>query len=62
MPDPDFFDFMVFYELMFPDQPDKTIECPHCGRVIKGDEKVAWVDKTNGILKCPDCDEEIKIE
>lgn len=41
MPDPDFFDFMVFYELMFPDEPDKTIECPHCGRVIKGNEKVA---------------------
>jgi len=41
MPDPNFCDFMVFYELMFPDKPDKAIECPHCGRVIKGDQKVA---------------------
>lgn len=57
-----FFDFMVFYELMFPDEPDKTIECLSCGRTIKGDEKVAWANKENKIFRCPDCDEEIAIE
>ena len=58
----DFFDFIVLYELMFPDEPDKIIECPYCGEVIKGDAKVVCVDKIRRIFKCPNCDEEIEIE
>jgi len=57
----DLFDFMIFYELMFPDDPDKTIICPSCGRVIKGNEEVGWIDKEKTTFKCPDCDEEIEI-
>ncbi len=62
MPDDDFFDFMIFDELMFPDDPDKTVECPACGRKIKGGEIVTWVDKAGKTFKCPDCDERIEIE
>ena len=56
----DFFDFMVFYELMFPDDEDREITCPHCGRVIKGSEKVRWIEKGR-LFECPDCKEEIEI-
>jgi predicted RNA-binding Zn-ribbon protein involved in translation (DUF1610 family) len=56
----DFFDFMIFYELMFPDDEDREIKCPHCGRVIKGSEKVGWVEKGK-IFKCPECEEEVNV-
>lgn len=62
MSDDDFFEFMVFYELLFPDDKDRECECPACGRVIKGSEKVEWVDKKRGIFKCPDCGEEVEVE
>lgn len=58
----DFFDFMIFYELLFPDDENKTIECENCRRMIKGSEKVEWVDKRRRIFKCPDCNEEIEID
>lgn len=57
----DFFDFMVFWELMFPEDENRTVECPHCSRIIKGNEKVVWVEK-NKIFKCPECSNEITIE
>ena len=58
----EFFDFIVFYELMFPDDPDKTVECSSCGRVIKGNEEVGWLNKEKTTFKCPGCGEEIEIE
>jgi DNA-directed RNA polymerase subunit RPC12/RpoP len=62
MQDDDFFDFMVLYELLFPDDEDKTFRCLYCGREIKGSEKVEWIDKDKKFFKCPDCDEQLKIE
>jgi predicted RNA-binding Zn-ribbon protein involved in translation (DUF1610 family) len=62
MPDDDFFEFMVFYELLFPDDQDKECECSECGRVIKGSEKVEWLDKKRSIFKCPNCGEEVEVE
>jgi DNA-directed RNA polymerase subunit RPC12/RpoP len=63
MKDPDFFDFMLEggYDLLFPDDEDENYECPHCGRIIEGNEKVEWIDKKNKIFKCPECGEEVKI-
>lgn len=58
--DDDFFDFMIFNELMFPDDSEGTFECPFCGRVIEGDEKVE-VDKDKKTFKCPDCGQLINI-
>jgi len=55
MSNDDFFDFMVFWELMFPEDEDKTFECPSCDTIIKGDDKVPWIDKKNKIFKCPNC-------
>lgn len=57
----DFFDFMVFYELMFPDDPDKTFECPFCRNVIEGNEQVE-VDRERNVFKCPACGQEIEVE
>ena len=62
MQDNGFWDFAIFYELMFPDDEDRKIECEHCGRVIKGNEKVGWIDKEKGIFKCPNCGEELKLD
>ncbi|MCX6760324.1 MAG: hypothetical protein NTW46_03200 [Candidatus Nealsonbacteria bacterium] len=62
MSNDDFSDFMIFYELLFPDDENKEVECDNCGRVIKGSEKVEWVDKNKQIFKCPDCKQEIKLD
>jgi len=62
MQDNGFWDFAIFYELMFPDDEDREIECEFCGRVIKGNEKVGWVDKEKGIFKCPECGAKLKTE
>lgn len=63
MENPDFWDFMLEggYDLLFPDDEDDTVECESCGRVIKGSEKVEWVDKERRIFKCPECKENIEI-
>ncbi len=58
----DFFDFMVFWELMFPEDENKTYECPSCNRVIRGNENVPWIDKKANIFKCPQCDELLQID
>lgn len=57
----EFFNFMVLYELLFPDDENKEVTCPHCGRVVKGSEKVKWVTQGK-IFKCPDCEEEVEID
>lgn len=62
MQDDGFFDFMVLYELLFPDDEDKTFKCLYCGRVINGSEEVEWVDKDEKIFKCPDCGKQLRIE
>jgi PTS system fructose-specific IIC component len=62
MSNDDFFDFMVFWELMFPEDEDKTFKCPSCDTIIKGDDKVPWIDKKNKIFKCPDCGKLLQIE
>jgi len=61
MSNDDFFDFMIFYELLFPDDEDKEVECDNCGRVIQGSEKVEWMDKNKQIFKCPDCKQKIQL-
>jgi predicted RNA-binding Zn-ribbon protein involved in translation (DUF1610 family) len=58
----DFFDFMIFWELMFPEEEEKTFECPSCDREIKGSDKVPWVDKKSQIFKCPDCEVLLKLD
>jgi len=50
-----FWEFAILYELLFPDDEDREIECSSCGRVIKGNEEVGWVDKNKSIFKCPEC-------
>lgn len=60
--EPDFFDFMMLYELLFPEEEDRTYECPYCKRVIQGNEKVEWIDKKNKIFKCPECGEKLEIK
>ncbi len=62
MQDYDLFDFMVFSEMLFPEDPDRTIECPFCGTKIEGDERVRWLDRDKNTFQCPDCDREIKID
>lgn len=62
MKDDDFLDFVAFWEFFNPFNGNEEYECPYCRRVIKGNDKVIWVDKKKKIFKCPDCNEEIKIE
>ena len=62
MPDDDLFDFLLFNELLFPEEEDRTYECPHCGRVIEGSEEVEWIDKKRETFKCPGCGKELEIE
>ena len=56
----DFWDDALEYEMLFGDE-DESVKCPHCGRELKGNEKVAWIDKKNRIFQCPGCNKEIKI-
>jgi len=58
----DEFDFVVFYDLLFPDDEKATYECPFCARLIKGSEEVAWLDKKRRVFKCPDCDNAISLD
>lgn len=62
MQDSDFEDFMLDggFDLLFFDDEDKEIECSNCCRVIKGNEQVEWVDKNEGIFKCPECGENLE--
>ena len=53
MQDNGFWEFAILYELLFPDDEDREIQCSSCGRVIKGNEEVGWVDEKKNILKCP---------
>lgn len=62
MQDDGFWEFAILYELLFPDDEDREIECSSCGRVIKGNEEVGWVDKKKDIFKCPGCGENLKVE
>lgn len=57
----DFFGFMLLNEILFPDDEDRTVECPSCHYNIKGDTKVGWVNKSARIFKCPKCGEEITV-
>lgn len=58
----DFFGFMLFNEILFPDDEDRTIECPFCHYIIEGNVKLGWVDKKAQIFKCPKCNKDIKID
>ena len=55
----EFFDFMIFNELMFPGSLG-GFDCPHCGATIDPDAQVEVVDKKSKTFKCPECDEEIE--
>ena len=57
----EFLDFTAFWEFFNPFDKEDECKCPNCGKLIKGNEKVQWVDRKNKILKCPDCDSEINI-
>jgi len=35
--------------------------CLHCGDVIYLDQQIEWIDRDNGIAKCPHCGKEVKI-
>ena len=61
MQDFDSFDFLIFYEVLFPDDEDRTIECPHCNNIIEGSQMVEWVVKGR-IFKCPECGEKIEVD
>ncbi|MFC1514932.1 hypothetical protein ACFL5X_03425 [Candidatus Omnitrophota bacterium] len=61
MGEPDFLEFMIMYELLFPDDEDEVFECYHCGREIKGNEKVEWIDKKKKMFKCPECKQKIEL-
>ncbi|MDD5085382.1 MAG: hypothetical protein PHE61_04980 [Candidatus Omnitrophica bacterium] len=50
------------YGELFPDEEFKSFECSHCSRVIKGDEEVEWLDKKQGIFRCPECGEQLELE
>lgn len=50
------------YGELFPDEEFKNFECPHCGRMIKGDEEVEWLDKGQGVFRCPECGGELELE
>lgn len=62
MNDGDFWDFAAFWDFFNSFDEQAEFECHHCGRVIKGDEKVLWIDKKQKIFKCSECNEEIKIK
>lgn len=61
MNNPDFEDFMLDggFDLLFDDE-DGEIQCPYCDRIIKGNEQVEWIDKREGIFKCPECGEQME--
>jgi len=57
MTDDDLFNFMM-------EGGDELLNsevCPHCGEVIYLDQKIEWVDKSKGILKCPKCGEAVEV-
>jgi len=56
---PDFWNDALEYEMLFGNE-DENVECLHCGRKIKGNEKVIWIDKKSKIFQCPGCNKEIK--
>ncbi len=64
MSEPDFWDFVFEggYDLLFPEDEDNTYQCSSCKQIIKGDEKVKWIDKEKTIFECPKCGEVIKNE
>ena len=41
----DFFDFMVLYELLFPEEDEDTTECLACEKINKEDKKEDKPDK-----------------
>ncbi len=55
---PDFFDFVLDggWDLLFPEEENRSYECPFCEEVINGNSQVEWVDKEGKIFKCPNCD------
>ncbi|MFC1514486.1 hypothetical protein ACFL5X_01120 [Candidatus Omnitrophota bacterium] len=57
----DFLGFILLTELLFPDDEEGVFECYHCGREIKGNEKVVWIDKKKKIFKCLDCGKELRL-
>jgi len=57
-----FLDFIIFYDLLFPDDETKTFKCSSCGRLILGNEQVEWVNKSRRAFKCPECGEELWLE
>lgn len=56
----DIWDEALEYEMLFGEE-DESIECPHCGREIKGNEEVQLIDKKSKLFKCPGCGKDVKI-
>jgi DNA-directed RNA polymerase subunit RPC12/RpoP len=63
MQHPDFWDFALEggWDLLFPDDEERSYICLYCKKIIKGKEKVEWVEK-NKIFKCPECDKSLEIK
>ena len=58
----EFFDFAVFWELMFGDEDDiKEVKCPACGRRMGVGDRIQVIEK-RGIIRCPGCDAILKID
>ena len=41
---------------------DDEIQCPNCGRIIEDGEQVEWINKEEGIFKCPSCNTHIEVD
>ena len=51
----EFFDFAVFWELMFGEE-DEGFECPLCGAMIKKGTTLECIDAEDRTFLCPECD------
>lgn len=58
--DNDFFDFMLFWELMGENEDD--LECPLCGVTIGKGQQLEFVYKTKQIFKCPECGKKLRFD
>lgn len=56
----EFFDFAVFWELMFGEE-DEGFECPLCSATIKRGTTLEFIDEQDRTFLCPECDGSLKL-
>lgn len=44
------------------DKMEDSEECPSCGREIFLDEEIEWIDRAEGIFRCPECGGTVEIK